>query len=809
MSKGTRGNATTAFGRLVGPSKSLPNTDLGTKRDVLQQALHLRFLDSRDAKNYPKAEVCNDTVKHVKENWTKVNKEIAKYPVIVSDREISRKILALWTKVEEFTGKHGGKGKRKKSDQIPKHKAELESDLDKLFDILACSCEIKTCEEFNCSPPDDEICEFKAHILCLCLKQFKIPKLELGYIRDQRLKVGTKGHLQIGKVDVKESLRQINAEKRKKSEAASNEGKDDNSNIETPVPETENFDSDNEENNNTDDVDWNKVDKKIEKQNRVKLTETVKAGMRFGISSRGMATLSTCTLIDNGIVTCKDPHLIIDHHKIEREKTRVMEMLRENDKKNMIASKLECLFFDGKKDKTKVRFEVEGSDKVYMGIQKEEHISMCKEPGGDYLHHFTPGNATKDTPPAKVVALGMTGFLKEVKQDSNLLAMGGDSTNTNTGYKGGSIHFVEVELGRRLLWIICFLHCNELPLRHLIIVLDGPTSSDNTFSGPLGKALQNVEDLDYNPNFKPIKIGPGLPELDQKVIDDLSTDQQYGYNLVLCIMAGKVSQQILLLAIGKMSHARWLNTANRLMRLWVSKHMFKGKDLKNLEMIVEFIIAVYYPMWFDAKIKHHVTNGPHLVLNQIKLINSHIKPAAKKIVLPYVNSSAWFSHPEHILLALLSSQEETDRHFAVKKILNVIRGKDGIGDTSVRTYRVPEIDWKATKIQELIDWKTTPLFEPIVTATMSADQVRGYLDKPLVLPDWPCHGQSVERTVKKTSEASLQVAGAEKRDGWIRGADDSRKRLPKMETKKDYKSLLVLAHPVVLFMLFLLASLMF
>ena len=85
------------------------------------------------------------------------------------------------------------------------------------------------------------------------------------------------------------------------------------------------------------------------------------------------------------------------------------------------------------------------------------------------------------------------------------------------------------------MWIICFLHTNELPLCHLIITLDGPTTSDNTFSGPLGKALHAVEDMDYNPNFKAIKLGPGLPDLSQEVIDDHSTDQQYGYNMVQSI----------------------------------------------------------------------------------------------------------------------------------------------------------------------------------------------------------------------------------------------------------------------------------
>ena len=73
----------------------------------------------------------------------------------------------------------------------------------------------------------------------------------------------------------------------------------------------------------------------------------------------------------------------------------------------------------------------------------------------------------------------------------------------------------------------------------------------------------------------------------------------------------------------------------------------------------------------------------------------------------------------------------------------------------------------------------------------TSDQIRGCIDTQLEQPPWPCHGQSIERTLKKVSEASLQLAGFEMRDGWIRAGDDSRKKLPKMDSKRDYKSLLM------------------
>ena len=51
-------------------------------------------------------------------------------------------------------------------------------------------------------------------------------------------------------------------------------------------------------------------------------------------------------------------------------------------------------------------------------------------------------------------------------------------------------------------------------------------------------------------------------------------------------------------------------TCFRFMRLYVSKRGFKGKNLTNLKLIVEFIVGVYYPLWFEAKVKHSFIEGP-------------------------------------------------------------------------------------------------------------------------------------------------------------------------------------------------------
>ena len=138
------------------------------------------------------------------------------------------------------------------------------------------------------------------------------------------------------------------------------------------------------------------------------------------------------------------------------------------------------------------------------------------------------------------------------------------------------------------------------------------------------------------------------------------------------------------------------------------------------------------------------------------------KTSIRNIVIPRMESSAWFAHPENIILTLLASSDEEERRFCVRVILDKIR-KGGQGKTGVRSFRVPTLNWKALTLKELIDWNEVEVTEPIITACMSSEDLVKFLDTPLVVPDWTCHTQAVERTVKKVTEASKMVAGQEKK----------------------------------------------
>ena len=121
---------------------------------------------------------------------------------------------------------------------------------------------------------------------------------------------------------------------------------------------------------------------------------------------------------------------------------------------------------------------IEVNERSFPSLIKEEHYSVVKDPGGDYLFHFVP-DMINNKKKAEVIADHIVDWLNSKNQNQNLMAIGGDSTNVNTGWAGGVMQWVEKKLNRRLVWIVCDLHTGELGLRHLIEHLDGPMISHN------------------------------------------------------------------------------------------------------------------------------------------------------------------------------------------------------------------------------------------------------------------------------------------------------------------------------------------
>ena len=105
-------------------------------------------------------------------------------------------------------------------------------------------------------------------------------------------------------------------------------------------------------------------------------------------------------------------------------------------------------------------------------------------------------------------------------------------------------------------------------------------------------------------------------------------------------------------------------------------------------------------------------------------------------------------HFLHTMCARVRGLKRPGR-FAVNTIKKLRAGAVQ-GDSSVRDFHVPKLNFKADSLYNLIDWSgdETVLHEPVLTCGVRTDQLEQYLDKPLTRPDIDCHTQSCERAVK-------------------------------------------------------------
>jgi len=173
----------------------------------------------------------------------------------------------------------------------------------------------------------------------------------------------------------------------------------------------------------------------------------------------------------------------------------------------------------------------------------EEHIVIVREPGSTYYCHVTPdGGSSKSIVEAMTTALVGKTDLKW------LTVVGCDGTAVNTGRTGGVIRLLELKVKHPLQWLVCLLHANELPLRHLFQSLDGATTGSHGFSGTLGNALNKCNELPVV-EYRPVKTD--LPHVDPR---DLSTDQRHLFEIVQSVSSGYCSRDLSLRNPGALNH---------------------------------------------------------------------------------------------------------------------------------------------------------------------------------------------------------------------------------------------------------------
>lgn len=306
--------------------------------------------------------------------------------------------------------------------------------------------------------------------------------------------------------------------------------------------------------------------------------------------------------------------------------------------------------------------------------------------------------------------------------------------------------------------------------------LDGKTSGPRCFTGPIGKQLANCENHPVV-DFVPIPVDD-LPAIDK---DLLSTDQKYLYEIHESVSKGLISEDLAYRSPGNLNHARWLTTANRLLRLYVATET----PNENLQSLCHFVMLVYIPMWFEIKTKPFVEDGPKHIFQSLRLVRK-LPKNIQKIVKPIIERNAFFCHPENVLLSMISDERPTIRELGWRRIKKA-RENASRGST-VRKFILPKLNFDCDNYVSLINWGECALSEPPLTMGLTIDVIDNFIlsKEKFECEKLPLHTQAVERVIKLVSEASEAVCSHEAREGFILSRISSRKRIPKFDSKRQY-----------------------
>ena len=259
--------------------------------------------------------------------------------------------------------------------------------------------------------------------------------------------------------------------------------------------------------------------------------------------------------------------------------------------------------------------------------------------------------------------------------------------------------------------------------------------------------------------------------------EEISCDQAYLYRIIAAVRGGAVSNDLLQEKPGPLSHARWLTTASRICRLYVSTDL----PSPELSFLTKFVVCHYGPMWFTIKCRPRCTDGSHHFLKQIRL-ERILPPDVRNIVGPIIQKNSYWAHEENVLLAMLADDNPSNRRAAIDRI-KTIRQFPISSQQHVREFLPPKVVESVETLKDLLPPQGR--FEPPLTINFTVEQLEKIAEEPLIC-DIPCHSQAVERCVRLVTEASSQVYGEDARDGFIRARIKSREMTPTFQSKKDF-----------------------
>ena len=125
--------------------------------------------------------------------------------------------------------------------------------------------------------------------------------------------------------------------------------------------------------------------------------------------------------------------------------------------------------------------------------------------------------------------------------------------------------------------------------------------------------------------------------------------------------------------------------------------------------------------------------------------------------------SAWYSHTESILQALLCSVQDEERRWAVNSLRET--WEESLGNINPRSRRTPTLNFEAISVNDLVNWDTKTVCGPSLYCRPFTGQIRYFYAFLMEVSSWFTHTQVVERIVKMVTDAYGKQNREERREG--------------------------------------------
>ncbi|GBM36263.1 hypothetical protein AVEN_71967-1 [Araneus ventricosus] len=188
--------------------------------------------------------------------------------------------------------------------------------------------------------------------------------------------------------------------------------------------------------------------------------------------------------------------------------------------------------------------------------------------------------------------------------------------------------------------------------------IDGKSSGRSSYTGDIRRNLKGCEEL---PLFAFNNIECYLPCIDPT---NLSCDQKYFLDICTAISSGVCSSDLAKRQQGTLNLARWLTTANRILRLYIST----SDPSNGLITLVVFILRVYSPKWFRGFAHHSIKDGArHFCL----FISSsrYLPMKYRDIIEQVIPRKAYFVAPENMLSSMLTDERCHIRNLSARRFV--------------------------------------------------------------------------------------------------------------------------------------------